>query len=104
MLMIKLLSYYFWKKLKNSRDIKKIFAEIKEELKRICKESDDVYSGLTESDIIKKYAYVYGYTEIQFQRQIMPKLRTMREKDESIKEFEEIINGKIQRLWQWSFY
>lgn len=104
MFVFKIVSFYLWKQIKKRQIVKAIFVKIKQELLKISNESDDIYAGLTESDIIKKYFSEYGYTEIEFQNEIMPKLRDLRAKDDSIKEFDERINGKIQRLWQWSFH
>ena len=105
------ISFTLYKNYKEKVLIEKIFNEIKNELKRLydnSKSNEDIENyfeiGISENEIIKKYHHEFNLSQEQFLKRILPKLRAKRKNDYNIKNFENIINGRKQIIWQWNPY
>ena len=102
--------WFLYSKYKEKKTVKEMFEEIKAELKEMMiYKNDDIIEnnsefgyGMSEKEIIKKYSKKYKIKEDKFIKKYFPQLKEKRKKDINLKEFEEIINGVSQRIWQFS--
>lgn len=94
--------YFLWKRYQNKKKIMNIFNDIKSTIKLLHDQKRDCNAGISEEEIISKYAPNNNYSDSYFKSTIMPILKSYRIKDENVKEFELYSNGKTKRYWQWS--
>ena len=57
---------------------------------------------MTEKEIIKKYSEMYNIEENKFIKKYFSKLKQMRKSDLHLKEYEVLLQGKRQIMWQYS--
>ena len=102
------ISYSFYKRYKEKKLIEESFYEIKQKLYDMYINStnnnqfnNNFEVGISENEIIKYYSNVFKMYPDIFSKKILPILRKMRRKDYNIKEYEGIVNGKKQIIWQW---
>ena len=101
---------FAYSKYREYKLINEIFTKIKkelEELTEIQEDNESEYSnsfehGMTEKEIIKKYSKMYNIEEDKFKRKYFPKLKKMRKSDFNLKEYEVLLQGKRQIIWQYS--
>lgn len=102
--------WLLYRKYKEIKTLKEIFEDIKMELKEMMMyRNDDIIEnnsvigcGMSEREIIEKYSKKYKIKEEVFVKKYFPQLKQKRKKDITLKEFEEIINGTPQRIWQFT--
>lgn len=107
---IGIIIWFAYSKYKEYKLINEIFSKIKkelEELTEIQEDNESEYSnsfehGMTEKEIIKKYSQMYNIEENKFKRKYFPKLKKMRKSDLNLKEYEVLLQGKRQIIWQYS--
>ena len=101
-------SYFLIKKRNKNNIIKNIFEDIKRTLKEIYEDNNykpdqehDEFSGMPENEIIIRYSNYYNISRDVFEREYMPILRDMRRKDENIKLYDDLYQGRKQIFWRW---
>lgn len=102
-------SYFLIKKRNKNNIIKNIFEDIKRTLKEIYEdnnykqdqEQQNEFSGMPENEIIIRYSNYYNIRREVFEREYMPILRDMRRKDENIKLYDDLYQGRKQIFWRW---
>jgi hypothetical protein len=102
-LVIKMIAYKAYQTYLNRRNAQSIFRNIKERL-RVIYDSGKYFEGITEEDIIKIYSKDYGISEDSFRKNIMSRLKQMRQTDGEIKEFDFYDLGRSRLAWQYSGY
>ena len=100
-----------YNKHKEKKLVSKIFTKIKSDLQGMVINDQGVNNesvfdnsfeiGISEKDIIKNYAKMYNINAKVFKQKYFPQIKQLCKKDENVKEFELVIDGRRTIMWQY---
>ena len=106
-----LIGWNLYNKHKEKKLVNKIFTKIKSDLQGMVINDQGVNNesvfdnsfeiGISEKDIIKNYAKMYNINSKVFKQKYFPQIKQLCKKDENVKEFELVIDGRRTIMWQY---
>ena len=98
--MVTAVFYFIYKKRKTDSLVRKIFDDIKNELRSLKRNipennEEEACKGINEFQIIQKYSEKYQMGHEEFRKTILPKLKQLRKRDSSVKIAETRKNGQF---------
>ena len=106
-----LIGWNLYNKHKEKKLVSKIFTKIRSDLQGMVindqgMNNESVFDnsfeiGISEKDIIKNYAKMYNINTKVFKQKYFPQIKQLCKKDENVKEFELVIDGRRTIMWQY---